>query len=177
VAWVGGVGQLRVDICVDPRIGHNEIGRAFREEALVTNSYMIVNPVVARVVSLTATPVDVDGDGKFDRLDVTAELDVTIRGDFLFGFSVNSNGREVLPKWGGGRPAGTRTTLSKGRQKLTTSFPGSYVWSRMGEGPFVIGDVWVTRWENLNSVFAPSTDIQAQTAVWTRDQWSRGNLP
>ena len=177
-AWHGSVEWASSGAYVSIRVsGTTRSGEAFQEEALVTNSFMIVNPVVARVVSLTTTPVDVDGDGKFDRLDVRVELDVIIPGDYLFGFSVKSNGREVLPKWGGDRPAGTRTTLSKGLQKLTTSFPGSYVWTRMGEGPFVIGDVWVTRWENLNSVFAPSTDIHAQTAAWTRDRWRRGNLP
>jgi hypothetical protein len=117
-----------------------------------------------------------DGDGMFDRLDITVEPDVLLPGDYLFGFSVKSNGREVLPKMGGDRPVGRRTTLSKGRQKLTTSFPGRYVWSRMGEGSFVIGDVWVVRWENGNELAAPSTDIHAQTAAWTRDQWSRGNM-
>ena len=177
-AWHGsaefdGPGSTYVSIRVS---GTTRSGEAFQEEALVTNSYMIVNPIVARVVSLTATPVDVDGGGKFDRLDITAELDVLIPGDYVFGFSVKSNGREVLPKFGGNRPAGRRTTLSKGRHKLTTSFPGSYVWSRMGEGSFVIGDVWVVRWDNGNSVGAPSTNIHAQTAAWTRDQWSRGNM-
>jgi hypothetical protein len=46
----------------------------------------------------------------------------------------------------------------------------------MGEGPFVIGDVWVVRSDNGNAVGAPSKDIHAQTAAWTRDQWSRGNM-
>ena len=109
-------------------------------------------------------------------MDITVELDVLLPGDYLFGFSVKSNGREVLPKMGGDRPVGRRATLSKGRQKLTTSFPGKYVLSRMAEGSFVIGDVWVVRWENGNELAAPSTDIHAQTAAWTRDQWSRGNM-
>jgi hypothetical protein len=177
-AWYGSVewtspGSIYVSIRVS---GTTRSGEAFQEEALVTNPYMIVNPVVARLVSVAATPVDVDGDGKFDRLDITAELDVILPGNYLFGFSVKSNGREVLPKKGGDRPAGKQTTLSQGRQKLTQSFPGRYVWSRMGEGTFVIGDVWVLRLDNGNAVGAPSIDIHAQTAAWTRDQWSRGNM-
>jgi len=83
------------------------------------NSSMIVNPVVARVMSPTAPPVDVDGSGKLGRLDIAVELGVIIPRDYLFGFSVKHNVREVLPKCGGDRPAGTRTTLSKGLQKLT----------------------------------------------------------
>ena len=177
-AWHGSAqfdkpGMTYVSIRVT---GATTLGEAFQEEVLVTNPYTIVNPIVARLVSLTATPVDVDGDGKFDRLDITTELDVVLPGDYIFGFSVKSNGREILPKMGGERPVVRRTTLGQGRQRLTTSFPGRYVWSRMGEGSLVIGDVWVARTDSGGSVNAPSADIYAQTQAWTRDQWSRGNM-
>ncbi|MGA3205543.1 MAG: hypothetical protein ABSF12_23870, partial [Bryobacteraceae bacterium] len=103
-AWHGSVewttpGSIYVSIRVS---GTTRSGEAFQEEVLVTNPYMIVNPVVARLVSIAATPVDVDGDGKFDRLDITAELDVVLPGVYLFGFSVKS--RQVRLEPDGRRP-------------------------------------------------------------------------
>ena len=39
--------------------------------------------MVARILSLDAKAVDADGDRKFDRLDITTNLDVIVPGDFM----------------------------------------------------------------------------------------------
>jgi hypothetical protein len=140
------------------------------EEVLLTDSYTIVDPVVARLLSLAVKAVDEDGDGRFERLDVTAELDVFDPGDYALGFSITSAGRKP------NLPAGRWMTLGQGRQTITVSLSGKYVWSELRDGPFLISGVWVLRSGGANSVKVPPTDTQVRTEAWKREQWNPGRV-
>ena len=103
-------GLARVSLRVS---GETAQGTPFTEEILLTSSYMIVYPIVAHLTSLVARPVDEDGDGRFDRLDVTVELDVSYPGTYSMGFTFTSGGRTLRPYgakarqtlWGAGAKA------------------------------------------------------------------------
>ncbi len=65
-AWHGVVaikdaGMARASLRVS---GETAQGTPFTEEILLTDSFMIVYPIVARLVSLAAHPIDEDGDGR-----------------------------------------------------------------------------------------------------------------
>jgi len=169
-AWHGPVmldkpGISQVSLRVS---GETASGKPFSEEILLTNSTINVYPIVARLLSVVAKPVD--GDGRFERLDITAELDVSYPGNYGFGFSIASGGRKLTP------PGSQRTALGRGRQTITASLSGRYVWGELKDGPFVIADVWILRSEDAYLVKVPATDIQVRTETWKRDQWNPGNL-
>jgi hypothetical protein len=168
-AWHGTVtptrpGRTYVSLRVS---GETASRKPFMEEVLLTDSYTIVDPVVARLLSLAVKAVDEDGDGRFERLDVTAELDVFDPGDYALGFSITSAGRKP------NLPAGRWMTLGQGRQTITVSLSGKYVWSELRDGPFLISGVWVLRSGGANSVKVPPTDIQVRTEAWKPNNGTR----
>ena len=159
IAWV----SLRVS-------GDTASGKAFSEEALLTNSTIGVNPIVARVLSLGAKAVDENGDGRFDRLDITAELDVAYAGYYTLGFSIASARRPTNPQ------RANRVKLGRGRQTLTTSVPGQYVWSELRDGPYEITDVWILLSDPGFSIRLPPVKTAIRTEAWKREQWDPGKL-
>lgn len=148
--------------------GNTAAGKPFATEVLLSNEYVAVNPVVARLLSLTTDAIDVDGDGKLDRLDVTANLDVFIPGKFALGFSItDAAGRKVLP--------GSRgMILQQGRQLLTNSLPSKYIRSHLKDGPFQIADVFILRSDRAYLVKVPLANPRIETPPWKREQWDPG---
>ena len=77
-----------------------------------------VNPIVARVLSIVAKPLATEGDGRFERLDVIAKLDVSSPGDYALGSYIARGGR------GFDHSESRPIAIGRGRQTLTASIPG-----------------------------------------------------
>lgn len=172
--WHGAVtiknaGMARVSLRVS---GETAQGIPFTEEILLTNSTMIVYPIVARLVSLTALPVDEDGDGKFDRLDVTAELDVSYPGTYQMGCTFTSGGHTFRVYAAKSSP----NRLARGRRTLTLSFRSQSLWNQLRYGPLVVGDVSLLYEDGGYLVKVPNMNVQAQTEPLKREQWYPGRV-
>lgn len=78
--------------------GTKEHRTPFSTETLLSNSDVVVKPSWQdSTPSLSATPFSASGNARFDRLDVTADLDVLIPGNYLVGFSVSDGtGRKIM---------------------------------------------------------------------------------
>lgn len=154
--------------------GKTASGQPFSTETLLTNSDMIVRPIAARFVGITAKAVAPEGSSKFDRLEVTATLDVLIPGDYLMLFGV----RDAA----GARPEGPgfsgRVTLQAGRQDLIVSVPSSPIWKDLRDGPFEIFNVQISRTQKatLSWIRVPTGDAKFQTPAYRHDQWDPGQV-
>ncbi len=148
--------------------GATDSGKPFTAESLLTDSYMIVHPIVARLLSVTANAINANGDKRFDRLDIVAQLDVSYPGDYGFGVSIRNAAGQRFAR------ASSKINLTRGRQTLTISVPAKDVWRDFRDGPFEIFDVWVIRTENLYAVKVPPSNVEVRTAAWKRDQWDPG---
>jgi len=173
-AWYGIVtikdaGMARISLRVS---GETAQGIPFTEEILLTNSHIIVYPIVARLVSLTARPVDEAGVGKFDRLDVTAELDVSYPGTYRMGLTFTSGGHTFRVYAAKSSPE----KLARGLQSLTLSFRSHSLWSQLRDGPLVVGDLSLLYSDRAYLVKVPNTNVQAQTQPLKREQWYPGKL-
>jgi hypothetical protein len=118
-------GSARIEVEVK---GEKASGQAFADQAIFQAN---VRPVVARILSLDAKAVDVDGDGKFDRLDITTNLDVIVPGEFLVTvYLTDAKQRKVMGV--------TRADLQVGHQSLTGSIAGWRIWNELREGPYEV---------------------------------------
>lgn len=164
-------GSVRISV---KATGKTASGQPFTTETLLTNSSMMVRPIAARFLGVTAKAMAPDGGSKFDRLEVTAALDVLIPGDYLMLFGV----RDAA----GARPDGPgfsgRSTLQAGRQNLTVSVSSSTIWKDLRDGPFEIFNVQISRTQKstLSWINVPTGNAAFQTPAYRHDQWDPGKV-
>jgi hypothetical protein len=164
-------GWVRISV---KATGKTASGQPFSTETLLTNSDMIVRPIAARFVGITAKAVAPEGSSKFDRLEVTATLDVLIPGDYSMGFGI----RDAA----GARPEGPgfsgHATLEAGRQTLTASVPSSQIWRDLRDGPFEIIGIAINRTQKatLSWIKVPTGDATFRTPAYRHDQWDPGQV-
>lgn len=156
-------GQARVEVRAS---GTKASGEPFTAEGITS---ALVQPVVARVISLDAGGVDVDGDGKFDRLDVTAVLDVIIPGEFMFSACAADAMHRSVPVF-------ATEKLAAGRQKLTASISAGRIWNALRDGPLQVGISIIWKGGATGGVKVPGTEKIARSVAYQRDQWDHGPL-
>ncbi len=146
--------------------GTTASGRAFSSETLFGG--VMVEPVVATFVSLSERVVDDNGNGRPDRLEVTATLDVVRPGKYEMRF-------DVL----GANPAGVggsgQAKLAAGRQKITASVAAKELFEQLKDGPYTITRIQLYRPEgNSFGNFVKTTNAVLTTGTYRREQWDRG---
>ena len=103
-------GWLRISVRAT---GKTAAGKPFTTETLITNSSMQVKPVAARFVGLTAKAVAPADGAKFDRLEVTATLDILIPGEYVMDVGVkDAAGARIAGPGLGGRATLQRVVRS-----------------------------------------------------------------
>lgn len=118
-------GIMRVGVKVT---GTRRNGQPFSDETLLTE--VMVTPVVARLLGLTETPVDVNKNGKFDRLDITAKLSVVVPGEFEMRVDISSGKSGAL--------LSTRKQLAAGEHTLTVTLSAREIRERFADGMWTI---------------------------------------
>jgi hypothetical protein len=157
-------GIMRVSITAS---GTSAAGKPFRDEAMLTD--VTVSPVVATFVLLTERAVDDDGNGRPDRWELTATLDVATPGKYEMRFDLSGDG--------GGTGGEASATLAVGRRKLTASIPAAQIFERLKEGPYKVVNIQLFRPEgNSFGDFVKGTVPALTTAAYKRDQWDRGQV-
>jgi hypothetical protein len=158
-------GKARVSIRAS---GTKASGKPFKDE-IVGSDFSVYEPppprpLVARFLSLTAKPVDTDGNGKFDRLDVSAVLDVLVPGKYDMDFRIADTGSKDISSFGG-------ADLSKGRQQLTVSISAKEMRHRLKDGPYSVSNVRIFRQKGNfgDDVTIPPREFH--TAAFGHDQW------
>ncbi len=160
---IAQVGTARIELRVS---GKNSAGEPFHDQ---TTFDIPVEPIVARIVSLEAKAVDSNNDGFFDRLDVTAQLDVNVPGEYLLSaLAVSDTGRAST--------SGGTATLAAGRQSITASIDAPKVWSLLGDGPYElrVDDISIKRGYSFLNV--PDSERVLRTPAYQRSQWSHGSI-
>ena len=145
--------------------GTKTSGERFHEEVLLPDLYVSQPPpLVARFLSLTATPVDTNGNGKFERLDVLATLDVVVPGKYSMGFQIADTASKDIYSLGG-------ATFDRGRHQLTVSTAASEMRHRLKDGPYSISNVRISRQRGnfADDVAIPTQEFR--TAALKHDQW------
>ena len=149
-------------------------GKPFTDEAIVTNDFLIVKPVVARFRSLRERAAGTRGSAQFDRLEVSAELEVIEPGEYIMTFTLRDPGGASLS---GARTSGSAKLLA-GLRELTVAVPGRKPWSGLRDGPFEITAVRIWRTIPLASssswVEVPTGGASLHTAAYTRNRWDPG---
>jgi len=154
--------------------GKTASGQPFLTETLLTNSDMIVRPIAARFVGVTAKAVAPEGSSKFDHLEVTATLDVLIPGDYLMLFGVQDAAGTRLST--GGRSG--YVSLQAGRQQLRASVPSNEIWRQLRDGPLDISGVAINRTQKatLSWISVPTGNATVRTEAYRHDQWDPGQV-
>ena len=146
--------------------GTTTAGPAFTQEVVLQG--LTVAPVVATFVSLTERAIDDDGNGHWDRLELTATLDVATPGKYEMRFRLA--GANSIGLLGDGE-----ATLATGRQRLAASVPATRLFESLKDGPYEIRDVRIYRPEgNTFSNFVKGAIPPVTTAAYKRDHWDRG---
>jgi hypothetical protein len=171
--WVTlpGPGMVRIGVRAQ---GTSAAGAAFTDEAIATNEYMIVKPVVAHFRSLSERAAGVTGASQYDSLEVTAELDVIEPGEYRLSFGIRDAAGTSFP--GGGFSGAAK--LLPGVRRLTVSVPARKLRSELRDGPFEIYSTRIWRTEPSASVSSwvevPTGDASLRTAAYARNQWNPG---
>ena len=156
------VGTARIEVRVS---GKNSAGQPFQDQTIFN---IQVDPIIARITSLDAKAVDLNNDGIFDRLDVTAQLEVDVPGEYLLDAeAVSDSGRANI---------GGIARLALGRQSLTASINGPKIWILLGAGPYEIrvGSIFMKREYSFVSV--PDSERTLHTPAYRLNQWARGSI-
>ncbi len=164
-------GSVRISV---KATGKTSSGKPFSTETLLTNSSMIVRPIAARFLGITANAIAPNGESKFDRLEVSATLDVLIPGDYLLIGGLRDaagSGPQSVPVRG-------HATLQAGRQTLTASLPSSDIWRELRDGPFEVVGLQISRTQKstLSWIRVPTGDATFRTAAYRHDQWDPGQV-
>ncbi len=164
-------GSVRISV---KATGKTSSGKPFSTETLLTNSSMIVRPIAARFLGVTAKAMAPSEGSKFDRLEVTATLDVLVPGDYLMLFGLRDAAGTRLE----GAGASGRATLQVGRQNLTVSVPSSQIWKDLRDGPLEIIGVAIDRTQKstLSWIKVPTGDATFRTAAYRHNQWDPGEV-
>ncbi len=151
-------GSSRIEVSVK---GENASRQSFADQAIFDAH---VDPVVARIRSLDAKAVDADGDRKFDRLDLSANLDVVVPGEYFVSFLVVDAKQRSLE-------ANARANLQAGRQSLTARVDGGRIWNELREGPYEVhlDHLFLSsgsRLESVGGIKQVSTLVTTPHAEW-----------
>ncbi len=95
-------GSVRISVRATGKMAS---GTPFTTETLLTNSSMTVKPVAARFLGITAKAIAPAEGAKFDRLEVSASLDVLIPGEYLLALQRERCGRRSSARGGHRRQA------------------------------------------------------------------------
>lgn len=147
--------------------GENTAGQPFADRVIFQ---WHVSPVVARVLSLDARAVDVDGDGKLDRLDITTELDVIVPGEYSESIYLMDASKKRI-----GDVGGANATLQAGHQTLTKSLAGWRIWHYLSEGPY---EAHIEQLSQMSRGGSPrlveGVERFSRVVPSSRDEWDRG---
>jgi len=144
--------------------GETAAGQSFADSAIFVAR---VNQVVARVLSLDAKGVDLNGDHKFDRLDTTTTLEVIVPGEYTETVYVTDSKQRKV----GGLIGIASATLPSGRQTLTNSISGWRIWNQLPDAPYEV---------HVEQIFLGNGQLVGGVAQWShvlrepRDAWDHG---
>jgi len=157
-------GILRVGVHAE---GKRTNGKPFTDDTILPQ--VTVHRVAARFLRLTEKAHDFDGNGTLDRLDITADLDVVIPGEYEMRVFIQ--GPDSLGTYADGRE-----TLTKGKQMLTVSVPAKRVRDYLQDGPWTISRVQIFRpvGDTFGDFVATDRELRLQTAAYKREQWDQG---
>jgi hypothetical protein len=160
---VAQVGSVLIEVGVH---GKNDAGQPFEDRAIFQ---VFVAPVVARLVSVEANPVDSDGDGKFDRLDLIADLDVVTPGNYLVAFSVADQQQRTVQ-------ATTSADLRAGRQSMTAHIDGWRIWNDLRGGPYAVRVAQLFRHPDTSTLdeLVGGLERISGSVNRSRDDWDHG---
>lgn len=123
-----------------------------------TTSFIVTNH--GQVGAITDQLIDDNGNGKADRLALTAQVNVQVPGSYtLKGQLVAANGNVI--------DALTSANLGAGNQPVTISFPASELSSLSLDGPFSRRNVMLVFNEPGNSLIADSRDDAGPSSAVT----------
>jgi hypothetical protein len=163
---VARAGTLRVEVRAS---GQRTSGQPFDHAVKIPE--VLVEPLVARIRSLSEKSVDADGNGTFDRLEVTAQLNVVVPGDYRMQLMIEAPG---------GAPGllfDANATLRAGDQSLTARIPAERIRKRLKDGPWIIRPPQISRKEPNSAYTAGFVALLPQpltTAPYKRSQWDAG---
>lgn len=146
-------GVLRVGVEVS---GRSSNGRNVLEKSVVYGP--TVTRVAARFLGLTTRKVDVDHDGLFDRLEISAKLDVAEPGDYAMRLVILGSANSVAP-------TDVRRKLPVGVQVLTAVFSAEEVRNRLSDGAWTVAvpQIYRTVGDNFEeSVAVPQTEVKIE---------------
>ncbi len=164
-------GWVRISVRATGKTASDE---PFTTETLLTSSTLKVNPIAARFLGFTAKPVAPEAGSRFDRLEVSADLDVLMPGDYAMVVDLtNTRGAGFEQPEARGH-----ATLQAGRQTLTASIPSSEIWRNEGDGPLDVAIWFITRSADANyySLQVATEKPRLQTPAYRRDQWDPGKV-
>ena len=167
--WYRGIlvpkqrGIMRVSIQASGTTG---AGMAFTQDTVLPQ--VMVSAVAARLVSLTEHTVDDNGNGRPDRLELTATLDVAIGGKYGLRFMLSKD--NAIGALGDGS-----ATLAA-RQKVTASVPAARIFKSLRDGPYRITGIQIFKEEGsaFEGVKGATPTLSLTTAAYKRDDWDRG---
>ena len=158
-------GFYRVEV---QAAGKTAAGHPFAEQA---ESSIMLNPIAARIISVDAAGVDTNGDGKFDRLEVAAEFDVSIPGEFELSASVTDAAKRSMP----GSGAWTRQHLKAGRQMVTVSVAAPKIREQLRDSPLEVR-IWAEQRTGNIVTPLPGVNKIVRKVEYRREQWDPGPL-
>ena len=163
-----------------------QAGQPFVEEVLLNDLGLEVEPIAARLLSLHTKGVDDDGDGRFEHLDVVAELEIFYPGHYDLVFRLADAEGQSLDDPEGPAPHDLQRVsrkLSRGRQTLTRVIAGDAIWKQLGDGPLELKDVSIIAHISVNGTPMedhPRIEIpkgaELRTEAWRRNKWNPGGV-
>jgi len=157
-------GMLRIGVRAS---GTTTSGLPFSEEA--SSNRFEIHREVAILKSLSEIAVDTDRSGTFDRLDITARLDVVVPGRYLVQFLIGDAGKS-------GWYENREQELAAGDQSFTVSIPAKDIRKRLSDGPWKIAELKISLL--LGDGYGDPVKVEQSqtllTAAYRRDQWDRG---
>ncbi len=159
----GGLYEFTVTVS-----GTSAGGRRFTERRPIS---VLIQPLVARVDRLTEKTLDTDGNGRPDRLDITAHASIMEPGQYRFAVDLGDATAGLLRKE-------TTANLQTGPQELTVSFNALELRARMKkDGPY---GVRVSLERSESPTTSTLADVRAgasyTTEPYRREDWDPGRF-
>lgn len=92
-------------------------------------SHTLFGEYAGQIVGVTETPVDTDADGRYDYLELAAEVEIVEAGDFILQGALAANGGTVSN-------ASDSQTLTVGTHSLRVQFGGVQIFRSGEDGPY-----------------------------------------
>lgn len=137
----------------------------------------VVSPLSSKFIAIRERAVDIDANGYPDRLELSAELDVVIAGEYDLEVHLQESNAE-RPAWRNLHAEG-KARLQPGRQTLTATIPAAEIlkWAT-SDGPYRASWISIKR---LNGSYVAGLVDTAGAALVTkayrRDDWAAATLP